>query len=375
MSEIQKYYNAAIEIKTAILQSRYRVARTANAEQLALYYSVGRYISYNTRTGKWGTGALKFISRQLQGELPGVRGFSVANMKYMRLFFEKWTSHLEPNCHLPSDDLASESHLLIRHLPSDELTAKDFEAFTRVGFTHHREILNKTETYEERWYYIRRCAAGFWSVVTLRERLKGDDFHRRGSLPNNFSLTIPDTTMAEKAVRSFKDEYLLDYINVNDPEDYDERDVEAEIVANIKKFIITVGDGFCFIANQYRILVEDEESFVDLLFFSRDMQCLVAVELKRGRVEPSDLGQLTYYLSALDRYAKRPHENKSVGIILCKEMNKTKVELAVQDFGKPLGIATYSIGNDIPVQYKSLIPVIDGVQQLLSENSDVEVIK
>jgi predicted nuclease of restriction endonuclease-like (RecB) superfamily len=209
-------------------------------------------------------------------------------------------------------------------------------------------------------------------VLESYEHLKADDFHNLGNLPNNFSLTIPDTKIASKAVRSFRDEYLLNCINVNDPDDYDEQDVEAEIVANIKKIIMTFGDGFCFIGDQYRIIVEDEESFVDLLFFNRDLQCLVAVELKRNRVEPADLGQLNYYLSALDRYDKRPDENKSIGIILCKEMNKTKVELAVQDFGKPTGIATYTIGNEIPAQYRSLIPVIDGIQQILENNAEQE---
>jgi predicted nuclease of restriction endonuclease-like (RecB) superfamily len=237
MTELQIYQDAAVEIKEAILQSRYRTARVANAEQLALYYSIGYYISENTRNGQWGSGALEMISQQLQAELPGVRGFSAANMKYMRIFYEKWASLLDPNRHLPGDDLTNETHLTIRHLPSDELPSDDFEAFIRVGFTHHREILNKTKTVEERWYYIRRCAAGFWNVITLKERLKADDFHNLGKLPNNFSLTIPDAKMASKAVRSFRDEYLLDYINVNDPEDYDERDVEAGIVANIKKFI------------------------------------------------------------------------------------------------------------------------------------------
>lgn len=370
MTELQQYYAATLLIKEAILHSRYRTARVANAEQLALYYNVGRYISDNTRTGTWGTGALDIISKQLQGELPGIRGFSAANMKYMRIFYEKWVSILEPNRHLTSDDLTVEPSSLIRHLPSDELAKEDFEAFIRVGFTHHREILNKTETLEERWYYIRRCAASFWTVITLKERLNARDYHELGSLPSNFALTIPDAELSAKAIRSFRDDYLLDYIYVENPEDYDEGDVQDAIVANIKKFIMTFGNGFCFIGDKYRIIVEDEESFIDLLFFSRDLQCLVAIELKRGRVEPTDLGQLNFYLSALDKYEKRANENKSIGIILCKDMNRTKVELAVQDHGKPLGIATYAIGNDMPAQYKSLIPVIDGVQQLLSGTRD-----
>jgi RecB family endonuclease NucS len=124
---------------------------------------------------------------------------------------------------------------------------------------------------------------------------------------------------------------------------------------------MTFGDGFCFIGNQYRIIVADEESFIDLLFFSRDLQCLVAVELKTGKFKPSYLGQLSYYLSELDEYVKKPNENPSIGILLCKEVKKAIVELAVRDYNRPMGVAVYRTGNDMPTNYQKLIPLMDGV--------------
>jgi hypothetical protein len=133
---------------------------------------------------------------------------------------------------------------------------------------------------------------------------------------------------------------------------------------------MTAGDGFCFIGNQYRLLVDDEEFFVDMLFFNRNLHCLVAFELKKDKFRPADLGQLSFYLSALDKYVRKPDENKTIGILLCQEMNRTVVELAVQDYDKPMGVTTYRLGTGIPEPYKTLIPLIDGVQQIVLENGE-----
>jgi RecB family endonuclease NucS len=162
----------------------------------------------------------------------------------------------------------------------------------------------------------------------------------------------------------------LDFTNIKESDNYDERDVENAIANNVKKFIMTVGDGFCFIGNQYRLLVDEEEFFIDMLFFNRNLHCLVAFELKKDKFRPSDLGQLSFYLSALDKYVRKPDENKTTGILLCQEMNRTVVELAVQDYDKPMGVATYRLGTGIPEPYKALIPLIDGVQQIVVESRE-----
>jgi len=374
--DLRQFTQAVQKIKNAILQSSYRSASNANAEMLRLYYGVGKYISVNTRSGKWGTGAIEMISKQLQGEIPGLKGFSPSNMKNMRIFFEEWSFELEPNRQTLPADLPEKTDNgdanLIRQTLSAELDEVKKLAFYRVGFSHHREILRKCESSNERWYYILRCADEFWSYRNLKNHLLADEYTKYGNLPNNFALTIPDEKTAAIAVRSFKDEYLIDYIDIKESDDYIERDVENAIVANVKKFIMTVGDGFAFIGNQYRLLVDSEEFFVDLLFFNRNLDCLVAFELKKDKFRPADLGQLSFYLSALDKFVRKPNEKNSIGILLCQEMNQTVVELAVQDYDKPMGVATYRLGTGIPDPYKSLIPLIDGVQQIVSEGGAKE---
>jgi predicted nuclease of restriction endonuclease-like (RecB) superfamily len=349
----------------------------ANKEQLLLYYNIGRYVSENTRSGKWGTGAIDEISRQLQSELPGLRGFSGSMMKYMRAFYEEWVDTLEGKRQLPIGELNSKELPPIRQLSIGELenpsSGNGMGEFLSIGFTQHIQIFSKCKLNDERWYYIRHCAAEFWSVEKLKSRIRANDFIHEGALANNFPQTIPDEKLAARAVRSFKDEYLLDFINIEDEDDFeliDERVLEKSIVTNIKKFILTFGEGFCFVGSQHRVIYDEQEFFCDILFFNRNLNCLVAVELKRGAFKPSYLGQLSFYLSALDEVMRKPHESKSIGLLLCKDAKKSVAELSVRDYNRPMGVAVYKTPGDIPEEYQSLKPLIEGVQELLSALPD-----
>jgi predicted nuclease of restriction endonuclease-like (RecB) superfamily len=384
---IETYHEAVIRIKNAVLLSRYKSAANVNAGQLTLYYSIGAYISTNTRSGKWGTGAIDAISAQLQAELPGLRGFSSTNMKSMRLFYEEWAVLIDGGRQLSTADSIDKSAGLeirqlstaefgsdaeyptIYHLLNGRFEPNYREAFMRIGFTHHREIIAKCKEPGERWYYILRCAAEFWTVDALKSHIRANDYHHLGKLSNNFELAIPDEKTAAKAVFSFKDEYLLDYINIEDetdPELIDERVLSKKIVENITKFIMSMGNGFTFIARNFRLIVDEEEFFCDLLLYSRDLRCLVAIELKMGRFKPAYLGQLSFYLSVLDEMEKRAEENNSIGLLLCKEANAATVELAIQDYNKPMGVATYKTANDIPEPYRALAPLIEGVKEIVA---------
>ena len=363
----QNYREAVKIIKEAILRSQYRAAASVNKEQLSLYYGIGRYVSENSRTGFWGKGAIEQISSLLQKELPGLRGFSTSNIKNMRVFYEEWEPVL--NRQPLAGDLVLDEKLLlsvIRQPLADEFNWADFLS---IGFSHHTEIISKAKTLEARLFYIHECATRYWSKYTLRDYLKADLYSHRGTLPNNFAQTLPDTKQALKAVCSFKDEYLLDFINVEEldeqEEDLDEKIVEKAIVANVKKFIMTFGQDFSFIGNQYRMEVAGEEMFIDLLFFNRELNSLVAVELKSGKFRTSYLGQLNTYLSALDTYIRKPHENPSIGIILCREMNQTFVEFAVRDYNKPMGVATYRASKDMPERLRNALPDIEDLKKLL----------
>lgn len=372
MGGLLRYGDAVRAIKQAILKSQYEAVKGVNAQQLALYYSIGGYISANTRTGTWGKGAIDAISSQLQEELPGLRGFSATNL-HMRIFFEAWSPEdAQGDSSVATDESVRVALGNFHQAQLMKLQPKDAEAFKNIGFTHHMAILNQAKDREERFFYIRTCAENHYSVSELKRAMARDDFHHQGKMPNNFMQTIPQGQRALRAISTFKDEYLLDFINVEelgarDGADVDERVVEQGIIHNIKNFIIEFGRDFAFVGNQYHLEAFGEDQYIDLLFFNRELNCLVAVELKAGPFKTAYLGQLSGYLSVLDGYVKKPHENDSIGIVLCKDANRAFVDYVVRDFDKPMGVATYKMTQDMPQKLRDALPPIEGLKALLEE--------
>ena len=382
MKEIHNYDEAVRLIKTAILRSQYDAARSVNEKQLMLYFGIGKYISLNSRKGFWGKGAIDSISERLDKELPGLKGFSARSLRYMRTFYEEW-SYIE-NAGLPTVD--SEKNVLEPagakleiekwNLPVPDQSDFPFESFFAIGFSHHRTILSKVKDRTERLFYIRRCAEEKYSREALMESIARDDYHHQGSLPNNFMQTLPVAEQAFRAINTFKDEYLLDYINVEelsirDKQDIDERVVENAIIHNVKNFILTFGKDFAFIRNQYHLEAFGEDQYIDLLFFNRELNCLVAVELKTGKFKTSYLGQLQGYLSVLDGFERKPHENPAIGLILCKDMNKSFVDYVIQDYTKPMGVATYRTSEDMSEELRRALPDVEELKKLLDSDEEV----
>lgn len=369
-----EYIHAVKAIKQAILESRYRAARHVNKEVLALNYGIGRFISINSRSAKWGSNAIAVISSLLRQELPGVKGYSEASIKMMRTFYEEWRCLFE-NRQLPIDDLGNQlmlSHINdkieIRQLVTDELSASDLACFLNVGFTNHYVILTKAKSKEERLFYIRRCAAEFWKVETTKYYLSENLFKKEGTIQQtNFNKTIDNAAFKQRALQSFKDEYLLDFVNIEDPELVDERVIEQRIIQNVKNFIMAFGADFTFMGNQYRLEVAGQEFVVDLLFFSRRLRSLVAFELKRGEFKPEYTGKMNFYLAALDKYVKLPDENPSIGIILCKTKNDEIVELSFSDTSKPMGVATYRTSQELPPEIRQALPDMEDLKKLITE--------
>ena len=376
MSNIQPYREAASTIKQAILHSQYRAAKLITGEQLSLYFGIGAYISLHSRNGSWGTGALERISAQLSKELPGLRGFSTTSLKNMRTFFEFWAPFI--NRQPTADDLNEPGTIDINGLslqrlaPASELMHLD--AFLSLSFSHHIEILRKTSTLQEAVFYIRETFQHKWDKYELRSKLKADIYHAQGAAANNFLQTLP-TNQARKAVAMFKDEYLLDYINVEEidvdkADDVDERVVEQAIVRNIKKFIMTFGRDFAFIGNQYHLEVYGEELFPDLLFFNRELNCMVVVELKKGAFKPGYISQLQTYMRVLDDKVRKPHENATVGILLCKSANKAFVEYVIRDYNSPMGVATYKTAADMDARLRNSLPDMEEMRKMLESSED-----
>ena len=375
---IIKYRNAVSTIKQAILQSQYRAAKLVTGEQLSLYFGIGGYVSANSREGTWGTGAIDRISEQLRRELPGLRGFSATSIKKMRTFYEFWCQYI--NRPPMAVDFQTTEDKAVIDIDSFALqkwsplaVEINREEFLSVSFSHHTEILDKTKDIHEVLFYIHQTVIHKWDKYDLRDRLKSGLFKQQQSATNNFIQTMP-VVSARKAIGMFKDEYLLDFINVEEmevdkPADVDERVVEQAIVRNVKQFIMTFGRDFAYIGNQYHLEIFTNEMFPDLLFFNRELNCMVCVELKTGAFKPGYIGQLHTYMRVLDDKVKKPHENPTIGILLCKSADKAFVEYVISDYNSPMGVATYKTADDMDERMRKSLPDMEEMRKLLSDNS------
>ena len=375
---IIKYRNAVSTIKQAILQSQYRAAKLVTGEQLSLYFGIGCYVSANSREGTWGTGAIDRISEQLRRELPGLRGFSASSIKDMRAFYEYWCQYINRQP-LAVDLQITENNTVI---DIDSFALQNWsplaveinrEEFLSVSFSHHIEILHKTKDIHEVLFYIHQTVIHKWDKYDLRDRLKSGLYKLQQSATNNFIQTMP-VVNARKAIGMFKDEYLLDFINVEEmevdkPADVDERVVEQAIVRNVKQFIMTFGRDFAYIGNQYHLEIFTNEMFPDLLFFNRELNCMVCVELKTGAFKPGYIGQLHTYMRVLDDKVKKPHENPTIGILLCKSADKAFVEYVISDYNSPMGVATYKTADEMDERMRKSLPDMEEMRKLLSDET------
>lgn len=375
--------SAARLIRTAILQSQERAVKAVNQEQLALYFGIGRFISLNTRNRNWGSGVIESISRMLRQELPGLRGFGERNLKNMRAFYEAWST-LETNSAVTTAELPSKTAVTtaetvetiddeyntIRQLQFTNYSGFPLTEFLSISFTHHVTIFTYAKDAEERLFYIQYAHNYKPTVDELEVAIRKHDlYHHQGSMPNNFVSTMPDCKQAFRAIQMFKDEYILDYINVEQlgirDEEVDERVVEQSIVHNVKNFIMTFGKGFTFIGNQVHYDKFGQDHWIDLLFYNRDLRRIVVFELKSGRFKVEYLAQLSSYLRILNDDDRREGENPPIGMVLCKKMNKEYVNYIMQDFRQPMGVATYKTADEIAPELLEALPPKEELAKLL----------
>ena len=305
---------AVSDIKHAIVISQGRALRMISGQQLSLYFGIGLYVSEHSRAANWGTGAIDAISEQLKREMPGLRGFSSESIKKMRTFAEYWSQYINRSAVTTDLPIAEICSSLQSEIQVDTFTLAKWspvtteiprDEFLGISFSHHMEILHKTKDIGQVLTIIHQTVQHMWSTRQLREAipalLKAE---QPQTAVSNFASTMPTTRQAVKAIDMFKDNYTLDFINVEDiAEDYetvDERVIEKEIVRNIKTFVMTFGRDFCYIGNQYPLETFGEEQFPDLLFFNRELNALVVIELKIGKFKPAYLGQLSNYMQILD---------------------------------------------------------------------------
>lgn len=328
--EIDIFTNFVIDIKKKILSSQYEALKSVNKELINLYWDIGKSIVLKQEEFGWGKSIVKNLSDELRKEFVGMKGFSERNLWNMRTLYSEY----KDNSKLQA------------------LTAE-------IGWTHNVVIFQKSKDNLEREFYIQMTKKFGWTYRVLDNQIDNKAYEKYLLSQTNF-----DTTIVEKykhqAVLAVKDEYNFDFLELGD--EHSEYELEIGLINKIREFLAQMGTDFTFIGNQYKLEVDNEEYFIDLLLYHRRLKSLIAIELKIGKFKPEYAGKMNFYLSALNDTVKLEDENPSIGIIICKDKKRTTVEYALKESNQPIGVATYKISQTLPSDLKDYLPTAQEIE-------------
>lgn len=322
--EIMEYGPLVDEVKELIHKKQYKVVQLINAETINLYWEIGEEIYRQQEENGWGKSIVQVLSKELQKEFPGAKGYSAANLWRMRNFYLSYRD---------SEKLAP----LVRE----------------ISWSNNVIIMEKCKDDLQREFYIQMTKRYGWTKRILANFVEAQTYEKYLLNQTNFDLTLPKEHRVQ-AKLAVKDEYTFDFAELS-PE-YSEHELEIQLVNNIRAFLIEMGGDFTFIGNQYHLTVGSRDLYIDLLLFHRRLRSLVAIELKIGEFEAEYAGKMQLYLTALDEQIKLVDENPSIGIIICKSKDKTYVEYALKQTNAPIGVATYQLSNSLPENMKEMLP-------------------
>lgn len=335
-----------------IQQSRSNAVSAVNTELINLYWNIGAHITGQLSNANWGDGTVDELASYIQNNYPELKGFNRRGLYRMKQFYETYA--VSSIVSSVMTQLKGSDNQSIENVSSSmtQIAAKDIRGsiLAKVSWTHHLTLISRTKTEEERVYYLNLCIKEKYSVRELERQINSGSFERAmlttAKLPNTLTSIEPN---------GFKDSYIFEFLNL--PEPYNEKDLKKGLIQQMKRFILELGKDFLFISEEYKIQVGNSDFYIDLLFYHRGLQCLVAFELKADKFKPEHLGQLNFYLEALDRDVKRENENPSIGVLLCKDKDIEVVEYAL----------SRSLSATMVADYKTQLPDKQLLQQKLHE--------
>ncbi len=335
------------EIVKLITETRDRTFRQINAQLVKLYYEIGRTVSERVADGKWGEKTVDELAAFIKSKMPELKGFTRRGLYRMKQFYETYSPESEcfqvwnetQKNKLPKIDENQENEIVSPVRTQSKSGQIDFltEVLAKISWTNHREIFSRAKTAEEKVFYLQYAIKENLTTRELERAIDSAVFER--FIFGNQIVSAVRTQNTEKLLNQFKDPYIFEFLDL--PDKHSESDLQKSLVANFKKFILEIGKGFTYMGEGYRLQVGNEDFYLDLLFYNRELQCLVNFELKIQKFKPEFLGKLNFYLEALDRDVKKEHENPSIGVLLCKGKDNTVVEYALARNLSPAVIADY----------------------------------
>ena len=335
------YADWLVGLKAEIAHRRQRAALAVNAELIGLYARIGRDILDRQQRLGWGAKVIDRLARDLKAAFPDMRGFSSRNLKYMAYFAE--------------------------HCPSGRFGQ---QAAAQLPWFHVVTLLTKLDAPQARAWYAEQAAQQGWSRATLEVNIRNCLQQRQGAAVTNFEARLPSPHSA-LAQETLKDPYLFDFLGLG--ADAHEREIETGLVRHITQFLLELGAGFAFVGRQYRLEVDGDEFFIDLLFYHTRLKCYVVVELKATAFKPEHAGQLNFYLAAVDAQVKAPDDKPTIGLLLCKQQKRLVAEYALSGIEKPIGVAEYRLLRDLPESLGRELPSIEQIEaEFADELADEE---
>ena len=347
------------DIKTQIHEARQRAAQALNLELVSLYWRIGRAILEQQDQQGWGAKVIDRLAQDLRSNFPEMKGFSRTNLMYMRAFAEAWpdTGICAAVGAQIDDGYVQQS---VGQFQPDPIVQ---QLLDKLPWGHHCVLLDKLKTREEREWYLRKSIEHNWSRNILVMQIESRLMERSGGAVTNFALTLPKPE-SDLARESLKDPYRFDFLGLG--EEAQEREIERALVKHVTDFLLELGAGFAFVGRQVLLDVGGEEFFIDLLFYHLKLRCYVVIELKSGKFKPEHLGQLGFYLTAVDAQVKHPDDGPTIGLLLCKTKNKVVAEYALRGKDQPLGVAEYQLVESLPAELQTSLPSIEQIERELA---------
>lgn len=344
---ITKDYSAWLkELKNKVRTVQLKAAVKVNAEMLAFYWELGADIVEKQATAKWGEGFISKLSHDLMAEFPDMKGFSKRNLELIR----QW--HLFYN---RKSTIAKQAVSQLETKIGQQAVAQ----LTQIPWGHNIAIISKCKNIVEALYYVQSTMAHNWSRSVLVHQIESGLYEREGKSTTNFISTLPKP-QSDLAVQTLKDPYIFDFLTMT--KDYNELELEKELINHITHFLLELGAGFAYIGRQILLKVGEREFFIDLLFYHTRLHCYVVVELKTTDFEPEHAGKLNFYIKAVDSQYRQEGDQPTIGILLCKSKDKLVAEYALSDIHKPIGVSEYIITRSLPDEYKSSLPSIEEIE-------------
>ena len=358
------YAHWLADLKARIQNAQQRASLAVNHELIGLYWHIGRDILARQAAQGWGAKVIERLAEDLRSAFPEMKGFSRTNLLYMRAFAEAW-----PDAAIVQGVLGQLDESAIVHQAGGQLGSGAIvhQLVHKLPWRHHCVLLDKLKTQEEREWYLRKAIEHNWSRNILVMQIESRLLERSGGAVTNFALTLPKP-QSDLARESLKDPYRFDFLSLG--EEAQEREIEGALVKHVTDFLLELGAGFAFVGRQVLIDVGGEEFFIDLLFYHLKLRCYVVIELKAGKFKPEHLGQLGFYLTAVDAQVKDPQDGPTIGLLLCKSKKKVVAEYALRDKAQPLGVAEYQLVESLPPELQASLPSIEQIERELAGDSE-----